>query len=289
MQRPGRPADEAVPAPRGIPAGIRLCARRRSARIPTRDARGGRRAPRRGAGDYTGRMTDVLDIADLAVRYHDGTEALHGVALRVAPGERVGLIGPNGAGKTSLLLAILRGVPFRGRIAVAGTPVTPRTEDAVRGACGMTFQVADDQLFMPSLLDDVAFGPLNQGLPPADARDRAVGAIAAVGLAGLERRPAHHLSGGQKRAASLATVLAMHVKLLLLDEPGANLDCRSRRRLIDLLDARPEAMLLATHDLDMVARLCPRVVVLDDGRVAADGDAAALLADRPLLERHGLA
>jgi len=234
-------------------------------------------------------MNDILAIDDLRVKYPDGTEALRDVSLRVAPGRKVGLIGPNGAGKTSLLLAIMRGVDYAGRIAVDGVELTRRTVGASRGRCGMTFQDADDQLFMPTLLEDVAFGPLNQGLAPADAEARSRAAIAAVGLAGLEGRSAHHLSGGQKRLASLATIFSMQARLLLLDEPGANLDFRSRRRLIEILAGRPEAMVLATHDLEMIRRLCSHVVLLDGGRVAGDGTVAEVLDDLALLAAHALA
>lgn len=234
-------------------------------------------------------MDDMLVIEDLYVTHHDGTEALHGVCLTVAPGEKVGLIGPNGAGKTSLLLAVMAGVSRRGRIVVAGEQLGRRTADHVRSRCGMTFQDADDQLFMPTLLEDVAFGPLNQDLTAEAARQRADRAIAAVGLTGLEDRSAHHLSGGQKQGASLATILSMEVELLLLDEPGADLDARSRRRLIGILDGRAEAMLLATHDLDMVGALCSRAVLLDDGRVVAAGDCGQILNDSDLLREHGLA
>lgn len=233
-------------------------------------------------------MGNVLEIRELAVRYHDGTEALRGVDLTVTAGERVGLIGPNGAGKTSLLLAVMRGVPFDGTIRVDGIELTRRRAAEVRGRCGMTFQTADDQLFMPTLMDDVVFGPLNQGLPPDQAGAAATAAIAAVGLSGLEHRPAHHLSGGQKRAASLATILSMSVKLLLLDEPASNLDFRSRKRLLEILASRGEAMVLATHDLAMVAELCSRVVVLDEGHMAADGPAGTILNDRAMLAAHGL-
>jgi len=234
-------------------------------------------------------MASALEVRGLTVRYHDGTCALHGVDLAVAAGQRVGLIGPNGAGKTSLLLAVMRGVPFEGTISVDGVEVSRRQVTQARGQVGMTFQNADDQLFMATLLDDVAFGPLNQGLPPDQAAEAATTAIAAVGLRGLENRPAHHLSGGEMRAASLATILSMNVRLLLLDEPAANLDFRSRRRLLEILAGRGEAMLLATHDLDLVARLCSRVVVLHDGRIAADGPAEAILNDHALLAAHGLA
>ena len=232
---------------------------------------------------------NILEIENVSVTYPDGTEALAGISLAVDPGGRVGLIGPNGAGKTTLLLAIMRAVPFEGRIVVDGVTVARRTADEARSRCGMTFQDADDQLFMPTLLDDAAFGPLNQGCDAETARQRAQHAIAAVGLAGLEARSAHHLSGGQKRSAALATILSMQVKMLLLDEPGANLDFRNRRRLIELLAGRDEAMLLATHDLDMVRQLCERVIILDAGRVRADMPTPDALGDRDLLAEYGVA
>jgi cobalt/nickel transport system ATP-binding protein len=234
-------------------------------------------------------MSEILSIVDLRVTHHDGTVALRGASLSVGAGQRVGLIGPNGAGKTSLLLAVMGALPFEGRVVADALALGKRTVDEVRSRCGMIFQDAGDQLFMPTLLEDAAFGPLNQGQDPPAAQRTARAALEAVGLGGLGRRSPHHLSAGQMRCAALATVLAMNVKLLLLDEPGANLDARGRSRLITLLAQRPEAMLLATHDLDMVRRLCPRTVVLDEGRVAADGPTAQVLDDRALMEAHGLA
>jgi cobalt/nickel transport system ATP-binding protein len=236
-------------------------------------------------------MTDtpaVLLVDDLHMRYADGVDALRGVSLAIHPAERVGLIGPNGAGKTTLMLSIMNAVRFCGRIVVDGIEVSKKTEHDARSRCGMIFQDAEDHLFMPTLLDDVAFGPLNQGCQPPEAQRRASEAISQVGLCGLEHRSAHHMSGGQKRAAALAAVLSMRVKLLLLDEPGANLDNRSRRRLIELLDGRSEAMLLATHDLPMVGRLCSRTILMDQGQIVADRPTADLLADTDLLRVHGL-
>ena len=177
---------------------------------------------------------------------------------------------------------------FTGRIVVDSIEVGKKTEQVTRGRCGMVFQDAEDHLFMPTLLDDVAFGPLNQGCSTAEARRRADKAIAKVGLTGLEQRSAHHMSGGQKRAASLATVMSMQVKLLLLDEPGTNLDGRSRHRLIEILNARSAAMLLATHDLPMVRRLCGRAILIDEGQIVADRPADDLLCDNELLRDHGV-
>jgi cobalt/nickel transport system ATP-binding protein len=244
-------------------------------------------AERRGPKDVAD-PPDVLHVEDLCVRYTDGVQAIRGVSFSVRPSERVGLLGPNGAGKTTLMLAVMNAVRFTGRVLVDGVEVGKATASQTRSRCGMTFQDAEDHLFMPTLLDDVAFGPLNQGCDSGEAQRRSHDAIAQVGLAGLELRSAHHMSGGQKRAAALATVLAMQVKLLLLDEPAVNLDCRSRRRLIETLDHRSEAMLLATHDLPMIRRLASRVILLDQGQIIADRPAADLLADAALLAAHGL-
>jgi cobalt/nickel transport system ATP-binding protein len=230
----------------------------------------------------------LLQIENVCVEYADGVAAIRGMSLQLAPSERVALIGPNGAGKTTLMLAIMNAVRFSGQITVDGVGVSKATEQATRSKCGMVFQDAEDHLFMPTLLDDVAFGPLNQGFSVDEVHRRAAEAIAQVGLSGLERRSAHHMSGGQQRAAALATVLAMRVKLLLLDEPGANLDNRSRRRLIEILDARTEALLLATHDLPLVRRLCSRAILLDEGLIIADRPVGNLLDDRQLLVAHGL-
>jgi cobalt/nickel transport system ATP-binding protein len=236
-------------------------------------------------------MTDtpaLLRVDDVHVHYADGVDALRGVSFVVRPGERVGLVGPNGAGKTTLMLSIMNAVRFTGRIVVDGIEVGKKTEHEARSRCGMIFQDAEDHLFMPTLLDDVAFGPLNQGCAAGEAQRRAGEAIGQVGLTGLEQRSAHHMSCGQKRAAALATVLSMQVKLLLLDEPGANLDCRSRRRMIEIIEGRAEAMLLATHDLPMIRRLASRVILMDEGKIIADRAAAELLADAALLRAHGV-
>ena len=234
-------------------------------------------------------MPDALNVSDLRVTYHDGAEAVRGASLTVAAGDRVGLIGPNGAGKTSLLLAIMGGVKFEGTVVVDGIELSRRTLRDARSRCGMVFQNPDDQLFMPSLLEDVAFGPLNQGLAADAAAARSRRALSDVGLEGFDDRAGHHLSVGEKHLAALATVLSMDVRLLLLDEPAASLDHRSRSRLIHTLAARTEAMLLSTHDLDMVASLCGRVVLLDEGIVVSTGPTDEILADQSLLSRHGLA
>jgi cobalt/nickel transport system ATP-binding protein len=230
----------------------------------------------------------ILQVENLSVFYPDGTQALHEASLAVAPGQRVALLGANGAGKTSLQLAVMGGLHYHGKITLAGEDLSGGKAAKARLAAGMIFENPDDQLFMPTLLEDAAFGPLNQGCPAEQAQQRARQALADVGLAGFEGRAGHHLSAGQKRNASLATVLAMSVQLLLLDEPTAGLDGRSRRRLLELLKRRPEAMLVASHDLDFVGKLCSHVILLDAGKVAAAGEAGAILADAALLEKHGL-
>ncbi len=231
----------------------------------------------------------LLNIDDLEVRYADGTVALHDVTFALAAGERMALIGPNGAGKTSLMLAIMGAVGIRGRVTLEGIALSRGTLESIRSRCGMIFQDPEDQLFMPTLLDDVAFGPLNQGLSAAAAEAQSRAALEAVGLAGLELRNPSHLSGGQKRAGAIATVLAMQVKLLLLDEPTAGLDFRSQRRIAHLLAGRQEAMLLSTHDLGLARELCTTALLLDGGHLIACGAAADILDDRTLMEEHGLA
>ncbi|TLM72674.1 MAG: ABC transporter ATP-binding protein [Actinobacteria bacterium] len=233
--------------------------------------------------------TPAIEIAGLAHRYPDGTEALSGVDLRVARGERVALLGPNGAGKSTLMLhvnGILRG--SAGTVAVDGVTVADNTVRAVRERVGLVFQDPDDQLFMTTVYDDVAFGPLNMGLSATEVDARVHEALHAVGLAGEATRPAQHLSFGQRKRIALATVLSMRPSVLVLDEPTSNLDPRARRRMMDLLQDLDATMVLATHDMDVAWRLCSRAVVMDGGRVVADGLAGEVLTDEALLTAHGL-
>jgi len=231
----------------------------------------------------------VIDVADLTYTYPGGQEALRGVSLRVAPGEKVALVGPNGAGKSTLMLHLngILGSP-NAPVRICGRPLTRDNLPLIRGLVGLVFQNPDDQLFSPTVFEDVAFGPLYQGLPEAEVRRRAGVALAQVGMAGFEGRLSHQLSLGQKKRVAIATVLSMQPELLVLDEPTAGLDPRGRRQLIDLLRALPVTMLVSTHDLWLVAELFPRMVVMDDGRVAADGPTGELLAQTALLEAHGL-
>lgn len=233
-------------------------------------------------------MHHSIAVHDLSFSYPDGHPALRGVAFRIAPGEKVALVGPNGAGKSTLLLhlnGILRG---QGTVEVCGRTLGDDTLSAIRSAVGMVFQDPDDQLFSPTVFDDVAFGPIYQGLPEADVRARVAEALAAVGMADRAGRVSHHLSGGEKKRIAIATVLSMRPEVLALDEPTSGLDPRARRGLIHLLRGLPMTMLVSTHDLRMVQELLPRTIILDDGRVAADGPTAELLADADLLQAHGL-
>ncbi|HUX02914.1 MAG: ABC transporter ATP-binding protein [Phycisphaerae bacterium] len=230
----------------------------------------------------------VLELRDVRYRYPTGAEALDGVTVDVGAGEKVGLVGPNGAGKSTLLLAIAGFLPAEGHIRVAGHTLTASTARDVRRHLGLVFQDPDDQLFMPRLGEDVAFGPQTMGLGPAEVETRVAEALEAVGMAGCEDRSPHHLSQGEKQRAALATVLAMRPQILALDEPTAGLDPRARRRLMDLLRGFASTLLVVGHDLDLILRVCGRAVLMDSGRVAADGPAEQLLADRVLLESHGL-
>jgi len=230
----------------------------------------------------------VLELADVRYRYPTGPEALRGVTLSVAPGERVGLVGPNGAGKSTLLLALAGFVTAEGLIRVAGHTLTRGTARDVRRHLGLVFQDADDQLFMPRVIDDVAFGPVTMGLALDEVQVRVHEALHAVDLEGYETRAPYHLSVGEKRRAALATVLAMRPQILALDEPSANLDPRGRRRLIELLRRLTSTLLVVGHDLDLILEVCQRTVIIDAGRVAADGPSREILGSRELLESHGL-
>ncbi len=231
----------------------------------------------------------LVEVQGLHFTYPDGVEALHDVSFRAGHGEAVALVGGNGAGKSTLLQHLNGHLPAqRGRVVIGDTVVTPRTATLARRAIGMVFQDPDDQLFMPTVADDVAFGPLNAGLPPDQVEDRVAQALARVGMSHVRARPPYRLSAGEKRAVAIATVLAMAPDILVMDEPSANLDPRARRRLIDLLRSFDHTRIIATHDLELVVEVCPRVIVLDGGRVVADGPTEEILGDEALMLAHGL-
>ena len=234
----------------------------------------------------------LLSVRDLAYRYPDGHEALRGLTFTLAPGERVALIGPNGAGKSTLLLHLNGLLPDRPAahptITVDGLPLVEPNLPEVRRRVGLLFQDPDDQLFCPTVWEDVAFGPQQLGLREPRLSELVRESLAQVGLAGFEDRLPHHLSRGEKRRVCLAGLLACDARLLVLDEPTSDLDPRGRRELMALLTRLPVGQLIATHDLEFVVEICPRAIVLDGGRIVADGPSRQLLDDERLMLAHGL-
>jgi cobalt/nickel transport system ATP-binding protein len=233
----------------------------------------------------------VIKVEQLSFAYPDGRQALREVSFEVRTGETVGLIGPNGAGKSTLLLHLngLLGMPRpQGRIAIDGLDLAPSNLAAIRRRVGLLFQDPDDQLFSATVGEDVAFGLLQQALPPAEIRTRVAAALAEVELADFEERVPQHLSLGEKKRVCLAGVLACQPQVLVFDEPTANFDPRGRREFIALCRGLPVTKLIASHDLEMILALCARVLVLDGGRLVASGGARALLGDEDLMLRHGL-
>lgn len=226
---------------------------------------------------------------DLSASYPDGTEAFRGVNLHISPTECIGLVGPNGAGKTSLLLA-LTGILHcnAGQLNIFGVnPFDQKQRHELPRLLGLVMQQSDDQLFNPTVLDDVAFGPLNLGLTKAEVRQRSLAALSKVKLAGMEDRVPHRLSGGEKRRVALAGILAMEPRFLLLDEPTQDLDPRGRRGLMAILKELPQGKLIASHDLDFILDTCSRTIVFDRS-VILDGPTRDVLADAALMEQHGL-
>lgn len=231
---------------------------------------------------------DLLQIQDLNFAYPDGHQALRGVSLTVCEGEKIALVGPNGAGKSTLMMHLNGILGEGGPITIAGLKLEKENLPFIRAMVGLVFQNPDDQLFSPTVFEDVAFGPLHMGLPEDEVRGRVAEALAVVGMSDFGSRLSHHLSMGQKKRIAIATVLAMHPQILVLDEPSAGLDPRARRSLIDFLRDLPITMLVSTHDLWMAAELFPRLVIMDEGMIVADGPTQVLLQNEELLLAHGL-
>lgn len=231
----------------------------------------------------------IIEIKNLEYTYPDQTKALGGLSFKILHGESVAIIGANGAGKSTLLshlIGIL--VPTAGAVRIGDYPLTKQTLSHIRRSVGMVFQNPDDQLFMPTVFEDVAFGPLNLGLPRQEIEERVMTALERVGAAHLRERPPYKLSGGQKRAVAIASVLSMLPDILVMDEPTAGLDPKARRQLITLLQSFTHTKIIATHDLDFVLNLCERTIVLCDGLVIADRPTVEIFADEDLLERAHL-
>ncbi|MGD2077265.1 MAG: ABC transporter ATP-binding protein [Chloroflexota bacterium] len=233
-------------------------------------------------------MHHTIDVKDLKFSYPDGRQALNGVTLHVAPGEKMALVGPNGAGKSTLLLHLPGLLTGEGQVRLAGMDVANGDLGRLRAAVGLVFQNPDDQLFSLTVFEDVAFGPLHMGLAEDEVRRRVAEALAAVEMSDYVDRVSHHLSIGEKKRIAIATVLSMTPEILVLDEPTAGLDPRARRNLINLLDKLDITMLVSTHDMAMVAELFPRMAIMDKGLIVAEGKTAELLADQALLAEHGL-
>jgi cobalt/nickel transport system ATP-binding protein len=233
----------------------------------------------------------ALEICDLSFAYPDGHLALTEIKLTLRPGERVALVGANGSGKSTLLLH-LNGIflPQRGAITVAAQEVTPQSLTQIRNLVGLVFQNPDDQLFMPTVAEDVAFGPRNQGLTGSNLQQRVDTALLSVGMSPdkYSERYAQNLSGGEKKRIAIAGVLAMEPQILAFDEPSAQLDPQARRQLIQLLQGLPQTQIIATHDLDLILDLCPRTIILSYGQIVADGPTPELMQNQALLERYSL-
>lgn len=233
-------------------------------------------------------MTDIITVKDLRFSYHDGHEALRGVSFSLCEGDKVALVGPNGAGKSTLMLQLNGILTGRGEIEIGNMRLSHDNLPVIRAMVGLVFQNPDDQLFSPTVFEDVAFGPLHMGLPEQEVLQRVKGALEDVRMANYHDRLSHHLSVGEKKRIAIATVLSMKPSILVLDEPSAGLDPRARRTLINLLRDLPITMLVSTHDMKLVQELFPRTIVMDEGLIVADGDTKEILANENFLYQHGL-
>jgi len=233
-------------------------------------------------------MPKAVEIANFSYKYSDGTPGLRDISLSIDHGQKVALIGPNGAGKTTLLLAMGGFAKGNGKVLINGLQVSRKNIKKIRTYLGCCLDNPDDQLFMPTLFDDVAFGPLNMGLEPDQVKTRVADTLATVGLAGMADKMPHHLSAGQKRAAVIATILSMKPQIITFDEPDGSLDPRGRNNLIKLLEGLHQTLIIATCNMNFVASLANRAVLLDKGCIVADGDAKKIMWDSDLMTKHGL-
>ena len=233
-------------------------------------------------------MPKAIELKSFSYSYPDGTAALNNITLSVEHGQKLALIGPNGAGKSTLLLAMAGFIKGAGDVLIDGLQVNKKNLKTIRTLLGCCLENPDDQLFMPTLFDDVAFGPLNMGLEPEQIKIRVANALRTAGLAGMADKAPHHLSAGQKRAAAIATVLSMAPKIITLDEPDGNLDPRNRNNLIKLLAGLPQTLIIATCNMNFAAALAHRAVLLNEGRIIADGHAGKIMSDAKLMVKHGL-
>lgn len=230
-----------------------------------------------------------VELKQVSFTYADGHQALDNVSFLLGHGEAVGVVGANGAGK-STLLSVLTGIQFpqQGTVRVGELPVNKKTLPEVRRSVGLVFQEPDDQLFMPSVYDDVAFGPRNYKLEQEEVDARVMEALEEVGITHLKDRPPYKLSGGEKRLAAIAAVISMKPDILIMDEPTASLDPRARRKIMNILKGFSHTKIITSHDLDMIMDMCTRTIVLKQGRIAADGKTIDILSDEKLMEECGL-
>lgn len=231
----------------------------------------------------------IVELKDVYFRYPDGTEALKGLTFRIVHGESVGIAGANGMGKTTLLLNLSGHlIPTKGEISIGELTLVKQTKQEIRKKVGFVFQRTDDQLFMPTVYEDVAFGPINLGLTQDKVEERVKHALEMVGCLHLRNRPPHRLSEGQKRAVAIATVMAMDPDILVMDEPASNLDPKSRRQLINLLIGFVHTKIIASHDLDLIMDVCGRCIIVKEGKVVADGPTEEILSNETLLKENSL-
>jgi cobalt/nickel transport system ATP-binding protein len=233
-------------------------------------------------------MSKAIEIENFSYNYPDGTAALSDISLSIEQGQKVVLIGPNGAGKSTLLLAMAGFTKGTGKVLIDGLEINRKNLKKIRTRLGSCLENPDDQLFMPRLFDDVAFGPLNMGLSPEQVKARVADALQIVGLAEMADKAPHHLSAGQKRAAAIATILAMEPRIITLDEPDGSLDPRNRNNLIKLLNSLSQTLIISTCNMNFAASLADRAVLLDKGRIIADGQANKIMSNSKLMSEHGL-